>query len=502
MLNSVQTEIISQTQLCERLRHLTQFSSHLLYVSGEFGSGKSTICRALVDSDFNQKTILLTLRKTVDDAAVRQQILRQIAYDDAFNARLSLVDSLVQLSDQIQYELTICIDDAHYLSEQICDEFVQLVELRLRNKIDFKFNVILFAETEWVENKMAKSDDSSRHIVELEVEQLEPKAARQFVNRLFEQAGYEPAFANQDAILRQIESCQGNPDALTRCAKAIMQGEVFIPGTARQKPASTADENRSSSRSFYYAGIIGVIMVAGVAGSWWYDSYQVEPSPTVLTADIPAENSTPLPPTETLTATAPESITESEILASDWDDELPESIGESITLTEKLRVVDDKKRVVVNDEQVNEMIAQQAKAEQKASSQEPQQKEPQQKQPQQNESQLRTNTPVDELGTFKLTPTAELLSKPASHYTFQIAGLSKLNLLQRYLTENKFDQQVWYYKTLRKNKEWYVVLYGDFETVDQANAAKAKLPARVKKASPWMKTFSQVQRDLQKNSAN
>lgn len=498
MQNSVQTEIISQTQLCERLRHLTQFSSHLLYVSGEEGSGKSTICRALVDSDFNQKTILLALRNSVDDAAVRQQILRQIAYDGAFNARLSLVDSLVQLSDQIQHELTICIDDAHYLSEQIFDEFVQLVELRLRNKIDFKFNVILFAETEWVDNRMAKSDDSSRHIVELEVEQLEPKAALKFVNTLFEQAGYEPAFANQDAILRQIESCQGNPDALTRCAAAIMKGEVFIPGTVRQKPASAAAEHSSPSRSFYYAGIIGVIMVAGVAGSWLYDSYRAEPSSTELSVDIPEEISTPLPPTETLTATAPKSASEPEILAANWDDELPESIDESITLTEKPRVVDDKKRVVVNDEQVNEMIAQQVKAEQDI----PAKKAPQQKAPQQNEPQPRTNPPVDEQGTFKLTPTAELLSKPAQHYTFQIAGLSKISLLQRYLSEHQFDQQVWYYKTLRKDKEWYVVLYGDFETVAQANAAKAKLPASIKKASPWMKTFSQVQRDLQKNSAN
>ncbi len=497
MQNSVQTEIISQTQLCERLRHLTQFSSHILYVSGEAGSGKSTICRALVDSDFNQKTILLSLSEMVNDRAIRQQILQQITYDGAFNAQLSLVNSLMQLSEQIQHELTICIDNAHYLSEQICNEFVQLVELRLRNKIDFKFNVILFAETEWVENKMAKSDDPSRHIVELEVEQLEPKAALQFVNALFEQAGYEPAFANQDAILRQIESCQGNPDALTRCANAIMKGEVFIPGSTRQKPASAAAEQSSPSRSFYYAGIIGVIMVAGIAGSWWYDSYRAEPSSTEQSVDIPADSSIPLPPTETLSDATPKAVSEPEVLAANWDDELPESIGDSITLTEKPRQQDNKKRVVVDDKQVNEMIAQQAKSEQKV----PQQKTPQSiVQP--KESQQKANPQSDEPMAFTLTPAAELMGKPAQHYTFQIAGLSKLALLQRYLSEHQFDQQIWYYKTMRKDKEWYVVLYGDFETIAEANAAKAKLPASVKKASPWMKTFSQVQRDLQKNNAN
>jgi len=88
------------------------------------------------------------------------------------------------------------------------------------------------------------------------------------------------------------------------------------------------------------------------------------------------------------------------------------------------------------------------------------------------------------------------MAQPAKNYTFQIAGLSRPELLERYLNEHQLTEQIYTYQTVRNNKPWFVVLFGSFSSVEQANAAKSKLPAKVQKAQPWMKTFSQIQREL------
>lgn len=479
---SVQTEVYSQMQLCERLRHLTQFSSHLLLVSGEPGSGKSTILQAYFDSDFNQKTIAIRAQTQHDEAGVREQILQQIIYDGRFNPQLTLLEALPVLASQIEHEITICIDDAQLLPESIIAEFIQLVEFSLQNKISININIILFANIDWVTKVMKKFVKSATKILELEVAALDPQAALQFVEQQFAQAGYKPTFVNQDAINRQIEACQGNPAALTLCAQAIMRGEVYTS----EKAAATDSVQGSGNakRSFYLAAIIASLLLTGGGVTFLYDAYQNEQ------ASSEAELN------DTMTAQLVAEASEPKLLASNWDEELPTDIEQTITLTKGAEPkVENKTRIVVDDAAVNKIIAKQNTKVQEQSVLAPQ-----------TEVKAEIKTTATAIGSDAqqpiikdkgiLTEKALIMAQPAKNYTFQIAGLSRPELLERYLNEHQLTEQIYTYQTLRDNKPWYVVLYGSFSSVAQANTAKNKLPAKVQKAQPWMKTFSQIQREL------
>ncbi|MFT5878966.1 MAG: DamX protein [Moritella sp.] len=466
---SVQTEIYSQTQLCERLRHLTQFSSHLLLVSGEAGSGKSTILQTYLDSDFNQKTIAIRAQTQHDAAGVREQILQQITYDGRFNPQLTLLEALPVLASQIEHEITICIDDAQLLPESIIAEFIQLVEFKLQNRISININLILFADIDWVTKVMTKFAKSATNILELEVTALDPQAALQFVEQQFSQAGYKPTFVNQDAINRQIEACQGNPAALTLCAQAIMRGEVYTPEKAAVTDSVQGSGN--AKRSFYLAAIIASLLLIGGGVTFLYDAYQNEQA----SSEAARNNPTDAELNDTMTAQPVAEASEPKLLASNWDDELPD-IEKTITLTKGAEPeTEDKTRVVVDDAAVNKIIAKQNTKVQAQLVVAPQ--------------------PIIKNKGF-LTEKALIMVQPAKNYTFQIAGLSRPELLERYLNEHQLTEQIYTYQTLRENKPWYVVLYGSFSSVAQANAAKSKLPAKVQKAQPWMKTFSQIQREL------
>ncbi|MCJ8349673.1 SPOR domain-containing protein [Moritella sp.] len=476
---SVQTEIYSQMQLCERLRHLTQFSSHLLLVSGESGSGKSTVLRNYVESDFNQKTITIDALQCHDDVALRTLLLQQISYDGRFNAHASLIDSLPLFAQQLEHELTICIDNAMALSAASITEFAQLVELCLNNRISIKINIILFAESQWVDLTMLEFAKSATNVLELEMTALDPQAAVQFVEQQFNQADYKPTFVNQDAINRQIEACKGNPAELAKCAQAIMLGQVYKPESAITNTATQSTKNKS----FYLAGIIAGLLLLGSAGSFLYDAYQTEqPQATDIIVAESLQHPSEMMHGDTVSSDTGSDVSSTQMLASDWDEELPTEIGQTITLTAPILAESglqtQKQRVVIDDDAVNKMLAKQSSADASPV------------------IDSKTDLQVVENTSNTVTGKAWVMAQPAKNYTFQIAGLSREIQLKQYLSENELPENIWTYQTQRNNKPWYVVLYGSFSSVQQANAAKQKLPARVQKDKPWLKRFIQIQRDL------
>jgi len=59
------------------------------------------------------------------------------------------------------------------------------------------------------------------------------------------------------------------------------------------------------------------------------------------------------------------------------------------------------------------------------------------------------------------------------------------------------DQNVAYYKTVYKGKQWYPLLYGVYPTKSEAQAAVKGLPDEVQKSIPWIRKMSAVQKEVQ-----
>lgn len=480
---TAQIDLLTQTQLCDRLRHLSLFSSHLLFVSGDKGAGKSTVLANYVGSDFNRYSFTIDAEKEFGEIAIRTNILQQVSYDGRFNAQQSLASAITELQQQLSHDVTVCIDNAQHLSGAFVAELAQLVELSRSNELSININVMLFANSDWVDKALGNFSDAKTYILELEVEKLDPQAAMQFVQTQFKQANYNPQFANQDALTKQIEACNGNPAALLKCSQAIMNGEVFKPD---HKRTSALTLTMTPIRSYYLAGFIALLVIFGGGSSFLYDAYQTEQAENARKAALALTEQEVLPSSlanadAVLEQDAAEQqatvveIKETQLLASNWESELPIPLDETITLTGKnSRSDSDKKRVVIDDDDVKKIIKKTAVA-----------------------TLIETNKPALKAARkANLAGRDWIMAQPAKNYTFQIAGLSRAEQVQLFLDENGLVGQVQTYKTQRNNKPWYVVLYGSFGNVNQANLAKAKLPAAVQKDKPWMKTFVQIQREL------
>lgn len=89
---------------------------------------------------------------------------------------------------------------------------------------------------------------------------------------------------------------------------------------------------------------------------------------------------------------------------------------------------------------------------------------------------------------------SELLNKNPGHFTLQVvAGRKRKNVED---VAAAVSGRYWIYETILRGEPWFILVAGDYLTAGEAMKASRSLPAYVKKAGPFAKNFSQVQREV------
>ncbi|WP_344957644.1 SPOR domain-containing protein [Zobellella aerophila] len=93
------------------------------------------------------------------------------------------------------------------------------------------------------------------------------------------------------------------------------------------------------------------------------------------------------------------------------------------------------------------------------------------------------------------TSAMSLLSEMSpERYTLQLrAGRNLAALDQLVLTHTLTP--AWIYPKAIDDKPWFVLVFGNFDSAEQARRAVAVLPFELQSAKPWPKTFGQVQKE-------
>jgi DamX protein len=95
-----------------------------------------------------------------------------------------------------------------------------------------------------------------------------------------------------------------------------------------------------------------------------------------------------------------------------------------------------------------------------------------------------------------------LLDQESSFYTLQVLGVRNEESLLNFIKKHKLleNQNVAYYKTVYKGKQWYPLLYGVYPTKSDAKSAVKELPSTVQKSIPWIRKMSAVQKEVQREA--
>ena len=88
---------------------------------------------------------------------------------------------------------------------------------------------------------------------------------------------------------------------------------------------------------------------------------------------------------------------------------------------------------------------------------------------------------------------AWLKQQPVAAYTIQLVSLSSEERLATYLAQQRDRGQFAWYPIVRGGKRLYVVTYGQFDSKAAADTAAASLPGEVGKVEPWVRPLKLVQ---------
>lgn len=496
---------MTQRSLLERLETQVRFGSSLLLVSGESGSGKTTLAEGLLDqADFaNQAWIAVDTQN--NDEQLRELLLTQLLNDPLFNAADPLFDSLSRNMDVSVAAQLIVIDDAERLSSQFIGELFELIE-KYPQSYQHSLNIVLFSSQSG-RQLAQQTDPALGQILEIDIPPLDHQESTLLAQQLFARAGYKPSVENKAAVEQRIESALGNPGAICHIVEEIISGAAIM------------SEEQAPKRKPYLLWGIVVVLVAAVAGLVVQVMHTPSQEPsetsaqTVSTGEANVAVPVALPTEKDQQAKANNPMPVSPAGAEqDQATELPKPVSEQTIDAQAAKEL-GQKRVVVDDEVVDELVkAQQQQDDTPAEKDEPATQpqtvakaepvtKPAPDKAKSAGAASRVHAEFNPDGT-NLTETSHpeedtqsvLQSKPAGHYTLQLGAFSSMQSADEFVQKNA--PEGWTYPFQSSSRILYKVISGDYAT--RAAALTAQRQFKAKGQASLIKTFKQVQFELNK----
>lgn len=539
----------SQLQLIDRLQHLIYLSSSLLFVSGEPGTGKTTLTENLsneLPSDLQQVYISLSNAPTIEK--LRQQIISQLYDNPLFNADDNLLGTIERLQRSENKNTLIIIDNAQSLP---ADFIIELCELFLNVNLaqNNTFNVLLLANEkankahlDYIEAHLISRAQALLNHVELKVPVLSSHEANALLQHNFEQAGYQAELQHQDALNQQLKSCQGNPQKIIKFADDLTHGAIKSEHTSWVKTRLPA--------IFLMLFLVAIVtMLAMYLYPKFLPSQPTGKETQSIFIDNDGEGKQSIPDNNVQVTINQKPVVatnnvQEEALAGSWaiaESEIKDNTN-NVGLSDATE-----QRVVISNQALIEITSLADEPKKELSTEQTTQTSSTSLQIQQesydetplvvidkneslesrnidlnksssivNEASLNDSTLVlSENGVLEketqsvvlkddfigFTDNDILLSKRANNFTLQLSGMASEKTLLLFKVNHDLPQEnVFIYKTVRKTKPWFVVTYGEYNSFESASLAAKNLPSTFKGMPTWIKTWQVVHNDLRLNN--
>lgn len=93
---------------------------------------------------------------------------------------------------------------------------------------------------------------------------------------------------------------------------------------------------------------------------------------------------------------------------------------------------------------------------------------------------------------FSIQPDGWILHQSDNRFTIQLTNGDSEVGIHQFIRKNQLPDTVRYYRTQRQSGVFYVLIYGDFDSVKAAKSAYTELPEKLR-SNLWIRNFSQLQ---------
>ncbi len=497
--------IVAVSELHSRLDYLVSYSSHLIFVAcDDMQMQQSTLQSFVAQQQDNIEVAFLKGEETRPDADYRKEIYRQILHKSKGNFDDSLLTMLQDFGGS-ENQILICLSAAQCISYSLLEEMWELVLLARTLNQSLHVNVILFGEYEW-------ATESKRNL---------PK-----------NKGNKPVILNLDAngeegVSSTIEKAT-NLDAMIAKKRA-----AFAQRVSDREAQEHAPQKQSVIRTKTFQLAMGLMLLAILVVLVYLFYPKTNESSDTIKDDLPlsAETSEVLTEdteqpilNEIVKPIESESIENEQQFVTNWQENVEQStsgknnksnidvntdestdseqqslqqaplnklIGEekyseSATTPQESTLVDGEEELVV-ESPAAEPIATAALVS------EPIESAPQNNAISESEEKPVAAPPVTE--TSRLPH--PLMEVAAKQFLVQISSTGNLQAAERFISDNKLNDNTWIYTTKRFGGDWHVIVDKKaFQSSNQAKAYIGELKTRLPKISPFVKSIEKIQEEI------
>lgn len=485
------------SQLHERLEYLVNFSSQLIFVSGDSVAQQQKTLEAFVFRQHDETEIAyLTAQPGMTTSDYRRQLCQQLLGQLVGSYVRPLTELLADLNNQ-SGPVLITLTQAEHLPDELLQELWDLV---LQNRMADNhqhLNVLLFGQTRWAENAKqwlpARNSDTPLLI------------------------------SSQSVMAEQVGS---DLDRLISQRRDAFHAHLAARTLTDNESAYEA-KNWLASGWFWATIVIIFLLSFSALVSWQYGS---EISALFSPIDKPAESgpkrTAPAPGSAYQQLTEPARELPQVSSADSQPDSSPASVTPDARVTSwkeamssmqqkaapapttgdevrpdnndkgnEIRDTADVAYPEINYQQAVSLMAQVRQTPPASSGQAV-------RPPATNSTKVpdpeNIEDNAEQVVGGNATDNQELLALlRADDYVIQLAGLKDYPLLSQFVTEHRLDDKIWIYQTRRYGGDWFVLLFKQpFASIDDARNAIALLPDYPRKEQAFVKTGQQVISEL------
>lgn len=519
-------------EYCDLLHYLCNSSNALLVVAGIKGSGKTTFMHQFM-AQLDEATHVCQLLGTpaLGVEQITTAMTKEFGITDAHGESLEeLSESLAVNIQQSSRPCVLIVDDAHRLHENVLQLLLLLIKQQSESQMRLHILLLGTPHLNAVYNRLTAADGEQELVHQVNLEALTLEETHRYIKHRLAIAGLPAAVPLSQATINRIhnlsEGVIGRINVVAR--------QALIDGMRQPELHAALDFVRSRKTQFIGGGIVLTAMIAmaimlgrgsqlphfnmhfslpKIYHSAPANTYKADVKKTETVRSTTATH-TAIPEvkkTEVVNIPAVVSRSEIPVLSESAKafiqpafDFTPKSAAKSVVTASTAPAA---KPVVKTKESVkkfaekpliqNKVVADTDEfVETKIS---PSSAIPKTVVPKQNvvpaakKVSAQTSAPALMSGWLqKANP---------QHYTVQLIGLSTEQGIRNFIADNHLGANATYIRTHRRTKDWYVLVIGQYDSIQQAQAAIQNMPKSLQGFHPWVRKIAALQQTLNPSKA-
>ncbi len=499
--NHSQFEISHVANIIEKLIHLSRFGNLLTLVTGNNGSGKTTVLEDFLSVlDDNCQVCHINAQPLLSIDQLFQRVIESFAGESTFTGIPLTAKQYEEWAEQlpvISGNRLVVIDDGETLSNSVLQELCKLSAMQ-QSKETPHLHIILFGNYDLNVSleHAAQGILTDEGIYVIDIPTLTEEESSQWLEFLLSEAEMNDV-TDPEVLSEILEEGQGNLAHIKKEATELMSYNQEIEQFKDELPRW-----KISVIGYWFATLtIVILFVLGlllfqdelIRLTGFGDSKQ-EVAQTVLnTSKNDSQQKDNLLPSEDSVSTSVEEESITEMLLNEASEtqmpvsqetvfEVPNDEESNVELSMEEEPIDVDEEIEQPLTQEPEIIAEGI--------------ETSVTEPAEDDNPVVSEIQQQPSPGYTFSDDEQfLLIQPDSNYVIQLLGLSNEQSVKLFINDNHLSEAR-YYRSYLNSKPWFIIVTGNFDTIKDASVARAQLSELLLKNEPWVKQLKIIKKEI------